>query len=92
MAMNNIDDVQQLINQLFKYVNVMTPNHTFFVERVLSEHRTLQQQLFEMMLHVIKAWSELPNDRYDMRNKYTVEKCREIMKIFECGVVTTPFI
>jgi hypothetical protein len=46
---------------------------------VLLQHRTLQQQIFNAFLCCIERWSELPENRYDARNEYTVETSKLIM-------------
>lgn len=52
---------------------------------IMLEHRTIQQQAFELMLTCIQTWAKLPEHGYDLRNEYTVQKSREIMVLFPGG-------
>lgn len=82
-------EAQEVVHVFSRWVNSMTHNNQLFVHAVLQEHRTLQQQMFEVMLACIQAWAETPH--YDLRNEFTVEKCKQIMTLFPGGA-HTPFI
>jgi len=69
---------------LSAFVNAYGHSTKAFTEQIMTEHRTLQQQMFEVMLSCIKAWAE--SEHYDLRNEYTVQKCREIMSVLKDGV------
>jgi hypothetical protein len=52
-----------------------------FVETMMREHRTLQQESFNLFLDCMEAWSKLNGtELYDDRNKFAVVKSREIME------------
>ena len=68
---------------LSDWVNDMGHNNEAFVQAVMLEHRTLQQQMFGVMLACIDAWAKTAH--YDARNGYTAVKCREIMALFPGG-------
>ena len=89
MAMGKLD--KDLANKILDGVNSYSYDSKEFIETILRGHRTLQQSTFELFLQVIKAWSELPENYYDDRNAYTVEKSKEIMKLLS-GCAKTPCI
>ena len=91
MSRNSKDEAHEIAVALTRAVNNMTFDHEEFVETVLREHRTLQQNVFEAFLHLCKAWAALPENRYDARNEYTVQRSREIMELL-AGCARTPFI
>jgi hypothetical protein len=49
----------------------------------MLERRTLQQQMFGVMLACIAEWAK--TEHYDARNEQTVLKSREIMALFPDG-------
>ncbi len=69
---------------LSSWVNCFGHSTDAFVQQIMSEHRTLQQQMFEVFLACIKAWAE--SEQYDLRNEYTVMKSKEIMNVLQDGV------
>ncbi len=84
------DEKARTVAQTFSdWVNGMGHSNNEFVQAVMREHRTLQQQMFEVMLACIDAWSR--TEHYDLRNEFTVLKSREIMALFPGGP-RVPFI
>jgi len=83
------EQAREVVRLLSHWVNGMNRDNQPFVEAVMSEHRTLQQQMFEVMLACIEAWAK--QEHFDARNEFTVFKCREIMEHFPAGA-HTPFI
>ena len=78
------DDKAREVVEAFSYwVNSMGHNNQAFVQSVMREHRTLQQRIFEVMLACISEWAN--TEHYDLRNEFTVQKCREIMSLFPGG-------
>lgn len=62
------------------YVNNFSLKKEDFVNGVMSEHKTLQQSIFGVMLECIFAWSEqYENGRYDLRNEDTCRLSNEIV-------------
>ena len=84
-----MDDVQELVNALAKFANVMSADKEGFAKAVLKEHPTIQQNMFGLFLKTIEAWSN--KNHFDLRNEYTVTKSKEIMTLLE-GSSYTPFI
>lgn len=68
---------------LSDWVNDMGHKNEVFVQSVMLEHRTLQQQMFGAMLACIAEWAK--TEQYDARNAFTILKCREIMSLFPGG-------
>lgn len=55
-----------------------------FVEKLTKrEHRTLQQQAFGLFIEAIFAWSKTEENRYDLRNEYTVQTSKEIADLLK---------
>ena len=62
-----------------------------FAKTVLQDHRTLQQETFDLFLRLCEQWAELQENWYDLRNEYTVKKSKEIVQLME-GLMRAPFI
>lgn len=58
-----------------------------FVDEVLKQHRTLQQGIFKVIVTLIVAWANLPENNYDGRNEYTVKTCKQILDLFRDELV-----
>jgi hypothetical protein len=78
-----------LVREFSNWVNGMGHDNHAFVQAVMLEHRTIQQQMFEVMLSCMQAWSQA--QQFDLRNEFTVVKSREIMALFPGGP-RAPFI
>jgi hypothetical protein len=66
------------------FVNIMGTSHKQeFAAKLLTKHRTLQQESFDTFVECIKLWSKLPENLYDPRNKWAVEKSKEIIEKVE---------
>lgn len=83
------EEAQKVVSMLSRWVNCMTHDNQLFVQAVLQEHRTLQQQMFEVMLACIEAWAK--TEHFDLRNEFNVQKCKQIMELLPGGA-HTPFI
>lgn len=83
------EQAREVVKAFSAWVNCMDHKNAAFVEAVIQEHRTLQQQMFEVMLACIAAWAN--QEHFDARNEFTVFKCREIMEHFPGGA-HAPFI
>jgi len=83
------EHARDVVKAFSNWVNGMGHENAAFVEAVMKEHRTLQQQMFEVMLSCIAAWAN--QEHYDARNEYTIKKCREVMTLFPDGT-RVPFI
>lgn len=49
-----------------------------FVEAMMREHRTLQQESFDLMLGTIGAWAKVPDNMVDARNSGAVRLSKMI--------------
>ena len=87
--MESDDKARSVVRSFSDWVNGMGHDNTAFVQAVMNEHRTLQQQMFEVMLACIAEWAK--TEHYDPRNEFTILKSREIMALFPGGP-RTPFI
>ncbi len=87
--MESDDKARAVVQSFSDWVNGMGHNNQAFVQAVMQEHRTLQQQVFEVMLACMDAWAK--TEHYDARNEYTILKCREIIQLFPGGP-RVPFI
>lgn len=66
------------------YVNNMSLNTEQTAEKLVRDHPTLQQSKFRVMMSAIKLWADMYDaNRYDLRNQYTCEMSKKIMKLFE---------
>ena len=83
------EQAHEAVSAFSRWVNNMAHENSDFVQSVMSEHRTLQQQMFETMLSCMDAWAK--QEHYDLRNEFCVLKCREIMEHFPGGA-RVPFI
>jgi hypothetical protein len=50
-----------------------------FKEKLLTEHRTLQQGFWRMISELIIQTAEVPDNYFDLRNEASVMLCREIV-------------
>lgn len=71
-----------LANELSKFVNCFhNREEKRFVDEVTTDHRTLQQNTFNLICVLIQEWaSRADNGNYDARNEYTVKTCKEILE------------
>jgi hypothetical protein len=79
----------ELITEISKFANVMSSQDAEFAAQVMREHRTIQQSIFGLFLKTIEEWSK--QEHYDLRNEYTVQTSKEIMKLLD-GCSGTPCI
>ena len=79
----------ELLAEISKFANVMASQDAEFAAQVMREHRTTQQSIFGLFLRVIEEWSKQEN--YDLRNEYTVQTSKDIMKLLG-GCSGTPCI
>jgi len=77
------DTARAAAKALSDWVNGMGHSKQAFVQAVMQEHRTLQQQMFEIMLACMAEWAK--TEHYDARSEFTILKSREIMALFPGG-------
>jgi hypothetical protein len=51
-----------------------------FVQRMMTSHRTLQQESFDLFIMCMAEWAKVEENRYDVRNQYAVNKSKEIFE------------
>ena len=71
-------EVQQIIKELFRFVNKFDVPMEEFAQQVIYQHRTLQQNLMRLMIEVIDKWSQQEN--YDLSNEKTIKLSKKIME------------
>jgi hypothetical protein len=89
---NRHKDMGELVGEaLSDYVNNMSLNSKPFVNKVTTQHRTLQQSTFKLFMDCIKKWSEMDgNGFYDLRNEQTVKLSKKITESLKDEYI--PFI
>lgn len=83
------EKAQHIVQELSTFVNAMGHDNGAIVKALMLEHRTLQQQVFELMLCCMDAWSK--TNHFDLRNEFTVTKSKEIMTLLHGGT-RVPYI
>ena len=68
------EDLSRIVNRM----SYGSEDSKGFVHTVTSDHRTLQQQSFGLMMQCIETWSKMEN--FDARNEYTVKMCKKMME------------
>ena len=63
-----------------------------FVKALMTEHRTLQQSVFDLMCKCIQTWAKTPEDRYDARNEFTIKTCKKIVDRVEEVKYSAPMV
>jgi hypothetical protein len=80
---------KQVEEYFSSYVNNMSHDPELLVRLITTEHRTLQQSMFNVMMKCIEKWAEdYRKDSYDLRNEYTCKISEYIMKALEDRDVT----
>lgn len=73
-------EAEKAVDLLSRYANNVSMNSSYFVNAVMQEHRTLQQAMFSLFMSCIREWARLSENHYDLRNEFTVETSKKIMK------------
>lgn len=68
-------------NELSAFCNCMGSDYDAFAEWFCKDHRTLQENMFELMLRVIYKLAD--QTEYDDRNEYAVLTSRKIKSCLE---------
>lgn len=72
---------KQMGEQLSNFVNMSTHDKEEFAKTVNSEHRYLQQEMFNLMLKCIEGWREHETlGYYDARNEYAVTASKAMIQ------------
>jgi len=87
--MTNLSD-KEVQDQVSGMVNNMCFDSAEYVESVLRDHRTLQQNQFRLIVDMLKGWEKLNDTKYyDLRNEQTVKMSKvmlEAMRAEQNGV------
>ena len=72
---------KKAVEALSAFVNRMGFNKRGFVAEVMSDHRFLQQEMFDLFFSCMIAWSEQFKEKnYDGRNERACRLSNEIIK------------
>lgn len=83
MTDQEVENARKVAQCLTDYVNPMGHDNRLVATELTYEHRTLQQQVFELMITCIDTWANLNENQYDGRNEATVKASRKIIEL--CG-------
>jgi hypothetical protein len=93
LEMNPCEErAREAARNLSDAVNEMSFDVEAFADELLRQHRTLQQNAFGAFLATVKAWAGLSDNRFDLRNEYTVESSRKIVETLGEYGLKPPFI
>lgn len=75
-------------------LNIVGDGPDKFVDYILADHRTLQQNMGRIVIKLIEGWAEMyDNGRYDLRNEGTVEFAKNVRdKVLKDGNTYLPFV
>jgi hypothetical protein len=81
--MNKIDqDNQELVNQFFKLINYMGNEDALakaFSDKLVREHRTLQQNAIRFISKVVETYAE-NHTGHDLRNEASVQWAENVAR------------
>jgi hypothetical protein len=83
---------REAARNLAEAVNEMSFDTASFADELLRQHRTIQQNTFGAIMATVKAWAGLTENRYDLRNEFTVESSRKIVEALGEYGLKPPFI
>lgn len=69
-----------IYNKVSNFVNNFNCDEKGFVDAVFTDHRTLQQSFFRLILRVVERFSNLESYQYDGRNESSVRKAKIMIK------------
>lgn len=74
-------DGTQMAEQFADFVNVSTHDKDNFAIGVTSDHRYLQQEMFNAMLKCVEHWADAHDSgRFDARNQYAVKASKAMIQ------------
>ncbi len=75
-------------------LNIVGTGPEAFVEYILNDHRTLQQNMGRIVVKLIHGWAEMyDTGHYDLRNEGTVKFAAEVRnKVLSAGNTYLPSI
>lgn len=84
---------KDVANVLSTYVNCMNLDSSDFVEAVLRDHPTLQQNLMRVIMKLVKSWADLESShRYDLRSEATIKAAKQIVDNWDDIGPYLPFV
>lgn len=73
---------EEFADMLGDFCNDMSLDTDKVAKKVITQHRTIQQNIFGLFLSCCKQWAEnYKTGVYDLRNEYTCQKAVEIIKL-----------
>ncbi len=76
-----IERAKEAATALANFVNDMGHSPDAFAGQMMQEHRTLQQQVFQLMATCIERWAT--TEYYDLRNEDTIKICKQLAPILK---------
>jgi len=76
---------KKLAQQLADFVNSESSDAVqgFLDELTQRTHRTLQQSVFRLFCRVIFTWANVNEEKYDLRNQFTIKSSQKIVKALD---------
>jgi hypothetical protein len=72
---------QEMAEKFSAFVNITTHDKEGFAAAVATEHRFLQEEMFECMLACMENWAKAEETGvYDARNQYAVKASKIMIK------------
>ena len=69
-----------IYNKVSNFINNFNCDEKGFVDGVFTDHRTLQQSFFRLILKVVERFANLETHQYDGRNESSVRKAKIMIK------------
>ena len=91
--MKDQKEIKELADKISRFINgAQEEDIEALADEILTDHRTLQQKTFGLILLCIRKWAALGEGWYDLRNEWTVQTCRTIVKKVESVMYRPPVI
>lgn len=81
LSAEEIVRTEEQVRTLTSIVNSFTFPTEYFAERMMSEHRTLQQSTMRLFIAIIREWSQ--QEYYDLRNEATIKLSKKIINALD---------
>lgn len=79
--MTTLSKAEQMAEHLSNFVNSGVHDKKAFAQAVTSDHRYLQQEMFNSMLKCIEGWSEASDSgQYDARNEFACKASKVMIE------------
>lgn len=81
LSAEEIIRTEEQVRTLTSIVNSFTFPTEYFAERMMFEHRTLQQSTMRLFIAIIREWSQ--QEYYDLRNEATIKLSKKIINALD---------